>query len=125
MKKLRWQNAVLLFEQFRKHSISAEDLDRANEKASHLDDRMDDFKLLICMCRDSMSGRYNISKWNLSVLVGTIIYVLSPLDAVPDIVPILGWIDDVSIVGYAISKLAEEMRNYRYYRDNAQLSDTI
>lgn len=64
------------------------------------------------MCKDTLAGRYKMNKWNMSVIVGTILYVVSPLDAIPDVVPLLGWLDDVTIVGYAISKLSDEMKRY-------------
>ena len=37
--------------------------------------------------------------------VGTaliVLYVLSPVDLIPDVIPILGWIDDIVIVPFAI-----------------------
>ncbi|MGO3265405.1 MAG: YkvA family protein, partial [Sphingobacteriaceae bacterium] len=59
------------------------------------------------------AGRYKMSRWNLSIIVGTILYVVSPIDAIPDMIPVLGWLDDASIVGFAISKLADELDRYR------------
>lgn len=120
--KIKWHRALLLFEQFRSRRITSEDLEAADKKATLLEDKMDDFRLLIAMCKDSMAGRYAISKWNLSVVVATIIYVVSPLDAIPDMIPVLGWLDDISIVGYAISKLAEEMKRYQQFRKENSLS---
>lgn len=112
MKKISFQRALLLFELFRTKRISKSDLHAADSKAAHLDDKMADFKLLVSMCKDTMAGRYKMNKWNMSVVVGTILYVVSPLDAVPDVLPVLGWLDDVTIVGYAISKLSDEMKRY-------------
>jgi uncharacterized membrane protein YkvA (DUF1232 family) len=37
--------------------------------------------------------------------VGTaliVLYVLSPVDLIPDVIPLLGWVDDVVIVPFAI-----------------------
>lgn len=118
MKKMRWVRALQLFEQFRKTDITGEDLNRAEEKAPNLNEKMGDFKLLVAMGRDSLAGRYKMNKWNLSIIVATVAYVLSPLDAIPDVIPVLGWLDDVTIVGYAISKLSVEMRRYKSYIEN-------
>ncbi|MBL9084238.1 MAG: DUF1232 domain-containing protein [Planctomycetales bacterium] len=30
----------------------------------------------------------------------TVLYVLSPLDFIPDVIPFLGWLDDVGVLGY-------------------------
>jgi len=116
MKKQSLDRAMLLFERFKSHKITSDELHVAEGKANNLKDKMDDFKLLIAMCKDTFSGKYSMSKWNLSVIIGTIIYVISPIDAIPDVIPVLGWIDDIAIVSYAISKLAEEIKNYQLFK---------
>jgi len=116
MRKMRYlKRALLLFETFKSHKLTTNDLDKAENKAFHLNDRMSDFKVLIAMMRDVWKGRYKMSKWNMSIIVGTIVYVLSPLDALPDFVPIAGWLDDVTIVGYALTKLSVEIRKYKEF----------
>ena len=38
-------------------------------------------------------------KWNIGIgLVAMLIYVIVPTDAMPDVVPVLGWIDDAIAV---------------------------
>lgn len=32
------------------------------------------------------------------VIIGCMLYVLSPIDLIPDVIPVLGWIDD-AVVG--------------------------
>ncbi|NEX60425.1 YkvA family protein [Noviherbaspirillum galbum] len=39
----------------------------------------------------------------LALLLG--LYVLSPIDLVPDTIPILGWIDDVTLIAFGIPAL--------------------
>ncbi len=116
MKKTYFNKAILLFELFKNHKINAGDLDIAENKASYLDGKVDEFKLLIAMCKDVFAGRYHMNKWNMSVIIATIVYVISPLDAVPDVLPIVGWLDDVTIVGYAVAKLSEEIKKYKLFK---------
>lgn len=35
-----------------------------------------------------------------------ILYIISPVDAIPDVIPILGWMDDVAVLGIGIAALA-------------------
>ena len=35
-----------------------------------------------------------------------ICYILSPLDLIPDVIPIIGWIDDLGVLGWMLNKLA-------------------
>ena len=86
---------------------------QAEAKARNLGSYMDDFNVLIAMCRDTIIGKYKMDKWNLSIIIGTIVYVVSPIDAIPDFILVGGWIDDVAIVGYAIRKLSTEMEQYK------------
>ena len=115
MKKGYFKKAFRLFELFRKRRINNDDLVKAEIKSAYLDEKVNEFRLLISMARDVFAGRYHMNKWNLSIIVATIAYVISPLDAIPDMVPFMGWIDDVTIVAYAVSKLSAEINNYKAF----------
>lgn len=115
MKKLYLKKAIALFTAYKASSLSKEDLKGAEGKAVHLNERGTDFSLLLDMMRDVMAGRYKMDKWNMSIIVGTILYVLSPIDAIPDVIPVAGWLDDITIVGYALSKLSDEIKKYKAY----------
>ena len=117
MKKSIKERAIAIFNSMKSNKISDEDLHKAEEKAKNLNDYMKDFMLLIDMCKDSINGKYPIDKWNLSIIIGTIIYVVSPIDAIPDFIPVVGWLDDATIVGYALSKLAQEISNYKAFKE--------
>lgn len=115
MKKLYLKKAMALFTAYKASSLSKEDLQGAEEKAAHLHGQSTGFSLLVDMMRDVMAGRYKMDKWNMSIIVGTILYVLSPIDAIPDVIPVAGWLDDITIVGYALSKLSEEIKKYKAF----------
>lgn len=115
MKKGYFNKAILFFELFRKYRISGDDLAKAESKSAYMGEKVDEFRLLTSMGKDVFAGRYHMDKWNLSVIVATIAYVVSPLDAIPDMVPLMGWIDDVTIVTYAVSKLTDEIQKYKAF----------
>jgi uncharacterized membrane protein YkvA (DUF1232 family) len=41
----------------------------------------------------------------IAVVVLATLYVLSPIDVIPDIAPIIGWLDDVGVIGWAYSTI--------------------
>jgi uncharacterized membrane protein YkvA (DUF1232 family) len=46
------------------------------------------------------------------VLVAGLLYVLSPVDAIPDIIPIVGWLDDMGVMGGLYMYLMNELDKY-------------
>jgi uncharacterized membrane protein YkvA (DUF1232 family) len=45
--------------------------------------------------------------------VGALLYLISPLDVIPDFVPMLGLTDDVGVIAYAISQIAKYAKQKR------------
>jgi uncharacterized membrane protein YkvA (DUF1232 family) len=44
----------------------------------------------------------------------TVVYVVSPIDLIPDVIPVIGWLDDVGIVGVALAYLSRVLQRYRF-----------
>ena len=53
---------------------------------------------------------YDVKK--LMVIVGAVIYVVTPFDFLPDFIP-PGLIDDLSIVAWALKEASAELENYK------------
>lgn len=47
------------------------------------------------------------SKYRWLIIVGTLLYLLSPIDLLPDIIPIVGQIDDVVILTLLVSEVSQ------------------
>lgn len=47
-----------------------------------------------------------------AIAIGALIYLVSPIDAIPDVIPVVGLTDDVGIILAAIAKLATDLKNY-------------
>lgn len=66
---------------------------------------------------DIATGKYKeYDGKKLIIIVAAIIYVVTPIDFLPDFIP-PGWIDDVSIVAWAIKEASEEMERYKKYKE--------
>ena len=60
-------------------------------------------------------------------IVFAFIYLLSPLDVIPDVIPVLGFTDDVSVFGLVLAGFAKEIQDYKEWRtaaddENARLT---
>lgn len=47
------------------------------------------------------------------MILGAILYFLNPFDIVPDALPFIGYIDDVTILGWVISSLRSDIEDFR------------
>jgi uncharacterized membrane protein YkvA (DUF1232 family) len=47
-------------------------------------------------------------------IVFAVAYVIMPLDVVPDLAPIIGWLDDLGIVAITLGYLARVLKPYRF-----------
>lgn len=74
------------------------------------------FKLFIQMIKSHMNKSYTgMASWVIPVLVLTIIYVISPIDIIPD-VPFVGWIDDAAIVAMVYKFISKEISKFDEWR---------
>jgi uncharacterized membrane protein YkvA (DUF1232 family) len=69
--------------------------------------------LLARLARAVAAGEYDLATPKVVALVTGIAYVVSPLDAVPDVLPVLGWTDDVGVVAATTGLLAYEIVEFR------------
>ena len=46
-------------------------------------------------------------KYRWLVMLGTVIYLISPIDIAPDFIPVLGQIDDVMLAGLLFTELSQ------------------
>ena len=104
------------YEKFKSNEISNEDIRTGEAKAKNLGDKKNDFLMLIEMIKAVKSGKYQVPKWAIPVIIGAVIYVVSPLDAVPDIIPVAGWLDDGAVVAAAVKALEEVIKAFIKYK---------
>jgi uncharacterized membrane protein YkvA (DUF1232 family) len=50
---------------------------------------------------------------DLALIAGAVAYVIMPLDAVPDFIPVAGLLDDATVIGFILRKLGEKIEQYR------------
>ncbi len=43
------------------------------------------------------------------LIFGALLYLLSPVDAVPDVFPVLGWLDDLGVAGLVLGYLTRKL----------------
>ena len=51
-------------------------------------------------------------------VVSALIYFVSPIDIIPDVVPFVGHIDDAAVIAACIALVASDLDDYKKWRDN-------
>lgn len=75
--------------------------------------------LLFAVSKDYVNGDYTeIPKRSIVAILGGLIYFLSPIDVVPDFVPVLGFIDDIFILNLVYKQVIKDLEKYKTWKDN-------
>jgi uncharacterized membrane protein YkvA (DUF1232 family) len=70
-------------------------------------------RLAVELVSDFQAGRYRSTPWRSIVLAaGALIYTVSPMDVVPDVVPGLGTLDDLLMTGLALRLIRRDLEAY-------------
>lgn len=60
------------------------------------------------------NGSYRaVSNKSLLVGVGVLLYLVTPLDIIPDFIPVLGLLDDISLMAWFVDAFQKEINNFR------------
>lgn len=109
------RKAKKFYESYKKTKITLEQLKKANNLKGNLGEIGNKFALLVRMMRANLKGEFEISTADKLKIVGAIVYVITTIDAVPDVIPVLGFGDDIGVVAYVIGKLGKLIKEYEEF----------
>jgi uncharacterized membrane protein YkvA (DUF1232 family) len=83
--------------------------------------------LLSRLVKAYASGEYrHVSTKTIVSVLASLIYFVSPLDVIPDVLPVLGFADDIALVVWLFNSLKAELAAFRdWERDQARLSGKV
>jgi len=77
----------------------------------------DDFPVLIDMIKDFINKKYtNVPVKTIVSIIATVIYVVNPMDIIPDFIFGLGLIDDMAAVSFCIKCVKADIENYKQWK---------
>ena len=81
---------------------------------SSLEEIKDYMKEAFNYVSDVFSGRYkDYSMTALITLVAGMVYVVSPIDIIPDFIPVVGFTDDITVFLFVLKSVNDELERYR------------
>jgi uncharacterized membrane protein YkvA (DUF1232 family) len=71
------------------------------------------FQSMLRLIRAYYRGEYRaVTESTLIVIVAAIIYIVSPLDAIPDAIPALGFLDDATVLALAVRRTRQDLDDF-------------
>ncbi|MBL8063533.1 MAG: DUF1232 domain-containing protein [Anaerolineales bacterium] len=82
---------------------------------------IEDGKLLIAIVKDYWAGAYRQVPYGaIASMVFTLIYVLNPFDIMPDVLPIIGQLDDVAVMGACLILVEQDLHKYKDWKEGQE-----
>ena len=89
----------------------------AEKKASYLGEQFENFVLLWGLLKDYWNGEYKNAPWRLIAAIGfAVAYLVSPIDVIPDFIPVLGFVDDAAVFALTIAAFQAEIDDYKKWK---------
>jgi len=84
-----------------------------------------DIRLMFSMLRDYWKGNYRAVPWkSIAAIAGALVYVLNPLDVIPDLILGFGFIDDAGVVALCLTMVESDLLRYAAWKEHKEESWT-
>ncbi|NTW72444.1 MAG: DUF1232 domain-containing protein [Eubacteriaceae bacterium] len=118
--------------QIEQNKSEAEDLLKDKKKMEHFLERLEkklskipfagkylaDVPVLISLVKAYIDKDYTeIPMGSIIAIVSALIYVLSPIDIIPDIIPGFGLVDDAAVIALVYKLVHDDITEYKVWRD--------
>ncbi|MDP4548052.1 MAG: YkvA family protein [Marinobacter sp.] len=77
-----------------------------------------DIKLMFSLIRDYWNGHYRTVPWKtIAAVAGALLYVLNPLDLIPDLIFGFGLLDDAGVVALCLKLVESDLHKYAAWKE--------
>lgn len=103
-----------------KHIINEEEkLKEKLKESTHLERFTTDVALFVSLVKDYSQGNYrNIPYKTISAVVLGLLYILNPIDIIPDFIPVIGYIDDAIVIAFCLKMVEKDLLKYQAWKLN-------
>ena len=95
------------------------------KQSSHLERFTTDVGLFISLVKDYSQGNYRTVPYkSIAAVVAGLVYILNPLDIIPDFIPVIGYIDDAIIIAFCLKMVEKDLLTYQVWKEAQTATDS-
>lgn len=109
--------------------VTEKDLEKVLAKEQKIEDKfrnndsisgyLERAKSMFGLIRDYWSGNYRQVPWKtIAAVAGALLYVLMPLDLIPDFIPVAGFLDDAGVIAACLKLVSDDLLAYEKWKIN-------
>jgi len=78
-----------------------------------------DINIMLSLLNDYWTGKYvKAPWWTVSAILVALIWLLNPMDVIPDYIPLLGMLDDAAVIAIVLAMIEQDISDYREWKQS-------
>ncbi len=129
LKKSEQEKVEKEFEKFKETNYTENDFQKALDNEDKIIEKANKGALLkyasyipmfFSMIKDFFTKKYKeVPGGTIAAILGTLLYIFSPIDVIPDFIPVAGLIDDAAVVALCLKLVSMDIDKYKAWKENA------
>ena len=107
--------------------VTEKDIEKVVAKSEEIEEKfkargplkrfIEDYRVLAALVKDYRTGRYRQALYGtIAAVVFALLYVFNPFDLIPDVLPLIGVVDDAAVITACLMLIERDLNKYRNWK---------